>query len=86
MGMAYSYYIKILYSPLLKLIFCNEFNRQKEKKWQDQILKVSSLLCTSLTLPEAENLSFITSNKWENLKNDMLYRKQIVYTSFGQMY
>ena len=55
---------------------------KSKRKWQDKILKVSTQLCTSLTIPEAEKkISFITSNKWENLKNDVFYRKQIVYNT-----
>ena len=50
-------------TPLyLSLNVCNGFNRQKQKKGQDKILKVSFYLCISLTIPEAEKISFITSN------------------------
>ena len=53
---------------------------KSKPKWQDKILKVSSKLRISLTIPEAEKIGFITSNKWENLTNGLFYRKQIAYT------
>ena len=40
----------------------------KSKKIRDKILKVRSQLRNSLTIQEAEKISFITNNKWENLK------------------
>ena len=49
-------------------MFVMDLNRQKQKKWQDKILKVSSQLGISLTISEAEKnlFFFFTSNKWEN--------------------
>ena len=62
--------------------------KKKKKKKNDKIKFWKSVpsyvLVWQYTVPEAKKkkISFITSNKWENLKKDMFYGKQIAYTSF----
>ena len=48
----------------------------KSKKWQDKILNVSSQLYIRKYQWRKKTI-FIPSNKWENLKSVLFYKKQI---------
>ena len=70
---------KLSWSWSLSLNFCNRFNRQKQENDKMKFWKSVPSYVLVRKYQWRKEIIFIPSNKWENLKNVLLYRQQIVY-------
>ena len=81
MGMRYGCFIKLMYSPSLKLKICNRFNRQQQENNKIKFWKSVPSYVLVRKYQWRKKIIFIPSNKWENLKNVLFYRYQIAYNA-----
>ena len=67
-------------TPLrLSLNFCNRFHRQKQENDEIKFWKSVPSYVLVRQYQWRKKIIFISSNKWENLKNVLFYRQQIAY-------